>query len=136
MLPRCPQRVDDASENCHLCGAMSLSRSTWPLCVPLTTHHSAQRCAHVDQGVQAGARWVHNFEASEAPDDSPMIESVTPTPAVTYATPVPVIEHVTPAPGVTYTAPAPVIGYATPAPYVTCTTPAPVTDYVTPSPCD
>ena len=31
-------------------------------------HHSAQRCAHVDQGVQVGVPWIRDFGMSEASD--------------------------------------------------------------------
>ena len=81
MVLRCVLRVDDASEKCDLCGATSLSIKMAVLCA---AHHSAQRCAHVDQGVQVGVPWIHDFGMSEASDESPVIE---------YAAPAPVVSH-------------------------------------------
>ena len=59
-------------------------------------HHSFQCARRVDQGVQVGARWVHDFEISEPSDDSAVIEYVALEPAVTHTEPAPVIEHVPP----------------------------------------
>ena len=47
-------------------------------------HHSWQRAHRVDQGVQVGAPWVHDFEMSEPSDDSAVIEYEAPEPAVSY----------------------------------------------------
>ena len=70
------------------------------------SHHSFQRAHRVDQGVQVGVPWFHDFETSEQSDDSAVIENVVPGPGVTYTAPAPVIEYV---PDDTYAAPPPVI---------------------------
>ena len=119
------------------------------MAVLCAAHHSAQRCAHVDQGVQVGVPWIHEFGMSEASGESPVIEYVALAPVVSHEEPASVIEYVAPAPDVTCAAPAPVIEHVAPAPVVadtasalviqcgapvpadTCAAPAPVIEYVT-----
>ena len=64
------------------------------MAVLCATHYSAHRCAHVDPGVQVRVLWIHDFEMSEASDESPVIEYLAPARAATFAAPAPVIEHV------------------------------------------
>ena len=47
------------------------------------TYHSAQRCAHVDRGVQVGVPWIHDFEMSDVSDES----TATPPSATEYVAP-------------------------------------------------
>ena len=54
------------------------------MAVLCATHYSAHRCAHVDPGVQVGVLWIHDFEMSEASDESPVIEYVAPALAVLF----------------------------------------------------
>ena len=65
------------------------------------TYHFAQQYAHVGQGVQVGVPWILDFELSEASDESPVIEYVAPTLAVTPDESTPVTEYVASAPAVT-----------------------------------
>ena len=82
----CAPRVDDASENCDLCGATRLSPSRWPFCVPLTTL------------LNGALMWTKSCRLARlASDDSPVIEYVTSAPVVSFTAPPPVIEGVTPA---------------------------------------
>ena len=76
------------------------------MAVLCATHHSAQRCAHVDQGVQVGVPWTHDFEMSETSDESPVAEYVAPAPAVVCDGPAPVIEYMSSTPVIEYVAPA------------------------------
>ena len=98
------------------------------------THHSAQRYAHLDQSVQVGVSWIHDFDMSEASDESPVIEYVAPTPAVTFDEPALTIEHLAPASAVTFTAPSSVIEYVASTPAVIYDGPAPMTEHVAPAP--
>ena len=83
--------------------------------------------------VQVGVPWIHDFEMSEASDESPVIECVAPAPAATCAELSPAIEYVAPAPAVTCAIPAPVIDDATPSPMIEYIKPAPSVIKDTPS---
>ena len=85
------------------------------------SHHSFQRAHRVDQGVQIGVPWVHDFVMSEPSDDSAAIENVIPGPDVTKTAPALVIEYVL---DDTFAARAPVIKHLTFAPDDTNIAPA------------
>ena len=75
------------------------------MAVLCATYHSAQRCAHVDQGVQVGVPWTHDFD--ESPVVPPLLtEYVVPARAVACDEPAPVIEYMSSAPVIEYVAPA------------------------------
>ena len=84
------------------------------MAVQCATHHSAQRCAHVDQGVQVGVLWTHDFGMSETSDESPVAEYVAPAPAVACDEPAPVIEYMSSAAVIEYFAPAPAVTLSVP----------------------
>ena len=101
-------------------------------------HHCFQRAHHVDQGVQVGASWVHDFEMSEPSDDSAVIEYVAPEHAVTYTASAPMFEHASSTPDVTFLAPVPMIKHMSFAPDNTYAAPArlapaPVTENIAPA---
>ena len=89
------------------------------MAVLCATHHSAQRCAHVDQGVQVGVPWTNDFEMSETSDESPvapplLTEYVAPAPAVACDEPAKVNEYMSCAPVIEYVAPAPAVSLSVP----------------------
>ena len=89
------------------------------MAVLCATYHSAQRCAHVDQGVQVGVPWTDDFEMSETSDEFPVVpplltEYVAPALAVACDEPAPVIEYMSSAPVIEYVAPAPAVTLSVP----------------------
>ena len=93
-------------------------------------HHSFQRAPLVDQSVQVGVPWIHDFGLSEASDEAyvPSVPTA-PTPVFEYVASGPVTEFMAPVP-------APVFEHAAPGlvTEVLAPVPAPVAEYFSPAP--
>ena len=87
--------------------------------MPLTA--LLERCAHVDQSVQVGVLWTHDFEISGTSDESPVVpplltEYVAPALAVACDEPAPVMEYMSSALVIEYVASARAVTLSVPSP--------------------